>query len=145
MKKIFFPAISLLIFLVTACSGTEKQVEKTAEAFYKQLNKQDYESALELIDTAAYSQAESVALKNYFKERNKYWGAIKSYKKYKSQLHESDSISVASVNYMVFSETDTVYELFEMIQYAKGQDFKIITYAFSPDADDVTPKMVKEE
>jgi len=136
-------ALFLAATLFFGACAADRDAEKAAAEFYNLLEKKDYDAIMPMIDSAAIKNVGEANLKKLMSSRNEYWGAIKSRKKYTSQVVEGDSIILASINYLVVSERDTVYELLEFIK--EHGEYKITTYAFSAIKEDVTPQISTEE
>ncbi len=140
IKSLWLSLFVLSVLALSSC-GSEYDAEKTANKFYKALNNEDYKAALdEIMPSAVEEFGGDDRLVNFLKSRNKYWGKIKSRKKYGSEIVDDDSIKLVSLNYIVVSERDTVYEILELIS-ENDQEFKIYTYSFSAEMDDVTPSI----
>ncbi len=138
MKKFLNKSVLFFMFLLGLAScGIESKIDNVADEFYENLNEKNYKAAAALADTTAFDSFSKAEFMQWLEDRNEYWGRIKSYKRYLTNVSETDSITLARFNYMVISERDTVYEFLEFI--AKGDDIKIISYGFSPEKEDVTP------
>jgi len=129
----------LLLFAPVAIAGCgiESKIDDVADEFYANLNAKNYEAAAAMADTTAFESFSKAEFMQWLEDRNEYWGKIKSYKRYLTDVSETDSLTMARFNYVVISERDTVYEFLEFV--AKGEDIKIISYGFSPEKEDVTP------
>ncbi len=134
--------VIVVLFLIAGC-GLESRIDSVADSFYKNLQSDNYEAATALADTSNFESFTKEEFIQWLKDRNRYWGKIKSYKRYLTDIDEGDSLSMARFNYLVVSERDTIYEFLEF--EIKGEDIKIVSYGFSPEKEDVTPIMTDEK
>lgn len=133
MKTRSILAIIILISVVSTgfLCGSVSKSGKVGDLFYTHLQRNDFQSIIKMLDKDALKQYTAEEWKKLFISRNQFLGKIKSYKNTGFHTNTVEGTNVSILNYEVDNSNGLVYEEIEFVK--RGNDYKILTYRFSPD------------